>query len=430
MRVPALLSKPNFLRLWLARGVSDTGSHVSTLAIPLTAVDVLGAGPFEMGLLAATAVLPSLFFGLVAGAWVDRVSRRPILVIADLGRFVLLGSIPVTAALHTLGLAQLLLVSFVARTLAVFFDVAHPSYVPALVEPENLVEANSKLATSAAAASVVGPSLGGLLVQALSAPIAVAVDAGSFLVSGVLVASIRGKEQAATQRGPRPHLRRDIGEGLRAVRGDPVLLTLTLSPGIANFAFGMSNALYVLYATRELAIDAGALGLAFAATGAGALVGSLAAAPLAGRVGLGRMMVAALSLLVVAQCLLPLAGWAGSWALAWLVASRALVGISLTLLNIPTVSLRQSLTPMHLQGRVAATSRLVTAVTSPLGAMLGGVSAGVIGLQGTLALSAAWLGVALASVVLSPLPAIRSAPVPAPAPPAHPPHPARPPPAP
>ena len=246
---------PDFTKLWLGRTVSELGSGIGGTALPLAAVLVLKATPLQMGLLAAIGAAPVLVVGLPAGAWVDRLRRRPILIAADVGRAVLLISIPLAALLHVLRIEQLYVVAALVGVLAVFFDVADQSFLPSVVPRESLVEANSTLGASASVAEIGGPALAGVLVQWLSAPVAILFDAVSFLFSALCVGLIRAPDPPPQRIEQRQSLGRDIAAGLRLVLRHPVLRALAGSSGTFNFFGSFVGALYFLYAIRRARWD-------------------------------------------------------------------------------------------------------------------------------------------------------------------------------
>jgi len=411
VRLTGLWSHPGFVRLWAAQSVSQLGSQVSQVAVPLIAVLALGAGAGQMGLLRAAAVAPIVLFGLVAGAWVDRLPRRSILIAADLGRAVLLGWIPLAAVLGVLRLEQLFAVVFLTGTLTILFNVAYESLLPSLVARDQLVDGNSKLAASASVAQVAGPGLAGVLVQAITAPLAVAVDAASFVVSAAFIGRIAA---AGPARGPAPRRRiwSEIGEGLRVMAAHPILRAIALCACLNNLFGALIDAVYVLYVSRELALAPAAIGLVFGSVGVGAVVGSATVGWATDRLGIGRGLVAGVTLLIVARLCAPLAGLAPGLAVPLLVAGQFVVGWAFALLNVTSGSLRQSIVPDRLRGRVGASARTVATAAMPVGALLGGGLGEIAGPWPTLALGAVGTLLVVAAVVLSPLPALREAPEP------------------
>jgi MFS family permease len=397
----------DFLRLWVAQTVSSAGTQVSMVAIPLTAAVALGARPVEMGLLGAAGSLPGLLFGLLAGAWVDRLPRKPLLVLADLGRALLIGSIPVAALAGVLRIEQLYAVQLLAGLLGVLYMVAHGSLLPSVVAREQLVEANAKLSATSSATLVAGPGAAGLLVALLTAPIAVLVDALSFVLSGALTATLRVVETApAAARRP---LWSEIGEGLSVLWSSPVLRALALSPGIANFCFGLVYAVYVLYLTRDLGLNPAALGIVFAGTGVGSLVGSVLAARVVRRLSVGPSMAAGLPLLAVAHLCAPAAAFVDPVLTVPLLAfGQSVLGFALGVLSVSAQSLRQALTPDHLRGRVAGTTRVLIGGFSSIGFLAGGVLGESIGLGPTLLVGA--VGTLLALATFGPVVRLKEAP--------------------
>lgn len=403
---------PDFMKLWSAQTVSVFGSQVTTVALALTAVLTLHATPLQLGLLRAVGSAPPLVIALFAGVWVDRLPRRPLLVWADLGRAALLGSIPCAALLGMLGMEQLYIVVFLAGVLTTVFDVSHMSFVPALVQPEQLVDGNSKLQATFSLAYVLGPGLAGSLVALTTAPLAIAVDALSFLVSALFIGLIR--VAGVTPRAParRENVRRDIGEGLRAVFGTPVLRAIALYAGAHFFFVSAILSLLPLYASRDLGVPPALIGVVFAAIGVGYLLGALVGRGVARRFGLGLASVGGAVLNGVAVLLIPLAGGHGIVPVALLVASQLFLGLGIMVNDVPETSLRQALTPDHLRGRVNATIRFAARGPSLFGALLGGALGQAIGPRLTLLVMGVGLLCAPLWLIFSPIPSLREPPVP------------------
>lgn len=282
-----LRTEPDFRRLWAGQTVSSLGSAITTLALPLTAVVALKATPAQMGILRAAGFLPHLLFGLVAGVWVDRLRRRPVLILADLRRALLLGSVPGMALLGALRMACLYGVAFLTGVLGLFFDVAANSYVPSLVGRERLARANSATVLSGSVASAVGPALAGALVQALTAPVAIALDALSFLIFATFTLLIRAPEAAPAARQGRGHLCAEIGEGLRVLVDHPVVRPIAASAVIGSIAGQVQASILVLYLVRELRMPLSLLGTVFATSGVASVLGALLAGPITARHGPG-----------------------------------------------------------------------------------------------------------------------------------------------
>lgn len=382
-RLLSVAGNVDFAYLWAAQSVSQIGTQFSVVVLPLLAALTLDASPMAVGLLAAAGGLPHLLFGLVAGAWVDRLPRRAVMIAADLGRFALLAAISLSAWQGALRIELLIAIAFLAETLTVFFDIAYLAFVPAVVGREALVAANSRLEASASAAQVIGPAFGGTLMRLLGGPNAMSVDALSYLASAALLLRISHRERPAEPQA-RPGIGSEIVEGLSALWRDAVLRALALASGLVSLGGFIFLAVYVLYLTRDLGLDAGAVGLIFAGGGVGALIGSLAATPARNRWGVGRTMVGALLLFGIFGLTVPLAILFPRYALPLILASELLQWFTLVIYNINAVSLRQALTPDHLLGRVNGSIRFISAGMRPIGSLLGGFLGSQIGLPGAL----------------------------------------------
>lgn len=413
-RFTGLWRHPDFMKLWAGQTVSQFGSQITLLALPLAAILSLGASPFEVGVLAAVERAPFLLVGLFAGVWVDRLRRRPILIGADVGRALLLASIPVAAMLDVLTIVQLYVVGFLVGVLTVGFDVAYQSYLPALVKRSQLVEGNSKLEISNSVAYITGPGIGGALVQVLTAPVAIVFDACSFLVSALFLRSIRAAEPAPVSRqagaAPQGGVWREIGEGLGVVLRNPLLRSIAGCTGTSNLFSNMLFAVYVLYATRDLGLEPAAIGLIFAMAGPGALIGSFLAAPVARRFGLGPAIVGSALLFGPPALLIPLVSGSPAVTLPLLIAAEFLIGLMSPIYNINQVSLRQAIVPDRLQGRMNATMRFLVWGTMPIGSLIGGVLGGYIGLRPTILIAAVGMAISALWVVFSPVRQLREAP--------------------
>jgi MFS family permease len=389
---------PDFLRLWAGQTISQFGSQISALALPIAAIVVLDASAFQVALLGTIEFLPFLLFTLPAGVWVDRLRRRPILVIADLGRAAALVSVPVAYALDALTIWQLYVVGFVVGTLTVFFDVAYQSYLPSLVRRNQLVEGNSKLELSASAAQLGGPAAAGGLVSLLSAPWAVLTDAVSFVGSALFLLRIRKHEEAPQSAAPeaRRGMRAEAWEGLQFVFKDRRLRALTESTVIFNFCANGAFAVYLVYAVRTLGLSPAAIGLIFSLGNVGWLLGALVAGRFSAKLGVGRAIV--FSGLVCAPALMLVPAAPKSAPIPFLIASGVISGFGIVIWRITQVSLRQAITPDHMLGRVNAVSRFLMWGTIPLGTLLGGTLGSTIGLRTTL-----WIGTIGASFTVLPV---------------------------
>lgn len=369
---PTLWREPDFLKLWFGQAVSQFGSQVTILALPLAAALTLGASPAQMGLLSALESLPFLLFGLFAGVWVDRLPRRPVLIAADLGRATLLVTLPIAALIGRLSLPLLFIIAFGTGVLTVFFDVAYGAFLPGLIGEEHLVEGNSKLEMTNSAAKVAGPGLTGLLVQLMSTPLVILLDAISFLVSATSLSAIRGTERARTARVQGSNLWREIGAGLKLVFGNRHLRGIAGCTATANLAWNIILSVFILYASRDLQLGAAVIGVIFAAGNVGFLTGAAVASRLVRRLGLGVTLIAMPVLSSAGAVMIALADGPAPLVIATLAGAQFLFGFGGVIYNINQVSLRQALTPDHLRGRMTATMRFVVWGTIPVGALLGG----------------------------------------------------------
>ena len=398
----------DFLKLWSAQTVSQFGSQVSQLALPLVAVVVLKASAFEVALLGMFDFLPFLLFALPAGVWVDRLPRRPILVLADLGRALALASIPIVAVSGSLTIGQLYAVGFGVGTLTVFFDVAYQSYLPSLVERDRLVDGNAKLEVSRSAAQVGGPGVAGVLIGAVTAPYAIVADAVSFLGSALLLFGIRNRESPEDRGHERSNLVKELGEGLRYLFGDARWRSIMAYVATVNFFAEVAFSIYFVYAVRRLGLSAGELGLVFSVGNLGWLLGAILGPRLSARFGIGPILVAAGVLSGAPMLLVPLAP--RSSAIPFLVASGIVTSLGIVLYNVNAISLMQALTPHRLLGRMNASRRFVVWGTVPFGALAGGVLASQIGLRPTLFIGASGATFCFLFLLFSPLRHIRCLP--------------------
>lgn len=400
-----LLRHRDFRRLWGGETVSEIGTQVSLLAIPLLAVRTLHATTFEVGLLTASSTVGFLLFGLPAGAIVDRLRRRHVMIVADLGRMCALGSVPVADAVGHLGLTQLYCVTLVAGVLTVFFDVAYQSYLPSLVGLDDIVEGNAKLTGSAQVAQIAGPSLAGLLVQAIGGAFAVALDAGSFLWSGAAIATIRASEAPPTASGG--HLATDIAEGVRFVFTDRLLRAIAATTATANLFGAMMTAVEVPFLVRSVHASPGIIGLLFGVVGAGGLLGALGASRVAARLGAVRSTRIGIYL-GAGGLLIPLTRPGAG--LLLFGGGYFITAFGAVLYNVNQVSFRQRLCPHELLGRMNATMRFVVWGVLPIGALIGGAVGSAVGLRPTLWLAASGQLSAAAWLLASPLRTMRDFP--------------------
>lgn len=403
-----LLLDHDYRQLFASTTVSQFGVHITQLAIPLVAIIALDATPFQVGSLAAVAMAPFLLVGLPAGAWVDRMRRRLVLIVGDLARAALLATVPLAWWADLLTIWQLYLVAFLTGVFTVFFDVAYQSYLPHLVGRQNLVEGNARLESVRALAQLGGPALAGQLIRLLTAPVALLVDAIAMAASALFVTKIRKREDRPVRR-PDAHLIREIREGLGFVLGHRLLRAIVACTASFNLCFAAYGAMMILFLERVLGLDAGSIGLVFTLGGAGGLLGAFTARRVAGWVGQGPALW--LSALVAAPpaLLMPLLAEPG-WRLWVAAAGGVVVSAGVVIYNVTQVSFRQALTPDHLLGRMNATVRFLVWGTMPLGAVLGGLLGELVGVRTALLISGIGTCLAFLPIFLSPLRTMRAMP--------------------
>jgi MFS family permease len=401
MRRPGgLWGHRDFLSLWGAETVSQFGTQVTLLALPLVAIVTLDESTFRVAVLTSVEFLPFLFFTLPAGVWVDRLPRRPILIVANLGRATALISVPLAHWAGVLTIWQLYLVGFVVGVGTVFFDLAYMSYLPRLVGRAELVEGNAKLEMSRSAAQVAGPGLAGLLVSALTAPIAVAVDAASYLISVVLMGRIRTVEAVAS-REERRSLRAELREGLGYVFRHPYQRGIVAAVAISNFFGQLVFAILLVFAVRELGLSAAAIGVILSLGSVGALLAAVTARRVGDRLGVGRTILLAAFLFGPGTLLIAVAPV--DYAAVFIVAAIAVVGYGGTLFNVTMISLIQAITPDRLLGRANASRRFVVWGVVPIGGFVAGALATAIGLRATMTVGAIGGVLAVVPILLSPV---------------------------
>jgi MFS family permease len=407
----------DFARLWLGESISLVGSQVTGLALPLTAILLLDATPSQMGLLIAVGFLPFLVFTLPAGVWVDRRRRRPILIGANIARALLLALIPAAAVFDLLRIELLYAVSLATGVCTVAAEVGLLAYVPSVVSRDALTPANARLQASASAAYVGGPGLAGILVSALSAPLAIVVDAASYLVAAISLVTIRRPEPAPVQaaRDAR-NLPGEVLEGLRATLGHPLLRAFAGEATSYNLLWQMVEAVILLYLSSTFHFSPATIGLLFGVGAVGALLGSVTAGPIASRLGLGRTVVGAVVLSCVAPVLMPLAAGSEPVVFGTLAASLFLASAGVGIANVHVVSIRQAATPSHLLGRMNASYRTAVWGAVPIGALIGGLLGDLIGLRETIAVAVLGLLAVPIWIIRSPVPALMDLPTPPPQP--------------
>jgi MFS family permease len=395
---PSLWRHGDFLKLWVGDTISQFGSQISFLAIPLTAAILLHATPLEMGILGTIEMLPFLLISLPAGVWVDRLPRRRILISGDLVRAVALGTIPAIWFVQRdlLGMPWLYLTAIVGGTATVFFDAAYQAYLPSLVERSQLIEGNTKLEVSRSTAQLTGPGFAGVLISLITAPLTIALDSLSFAASALAVALIRKPEPAPQPRpaGQAGGMLAEIREGVGVITGSPILRSIAACTATSNLSTSIAFAAFIIFMTRDLALDPARIGLIFAIGNVGGLAGALVAGRVPKVIGTGPAIVGG-----------ALFGTSILWLNAAATTETAVPILILTgltsqmgnqIYNINQVSLRQAITPDRLQGRMNASMRFIVWGTIPIGSFIGGVLATLIGVRqgilvGTLLALTAWL---------------------------------------
>ncbi|MGE7388371.1 MFS transporter [Streptomyces sp. NPDC004126] len=390
-----------FRSLWGAQSLCQLGVQTTEITLPLVAVLALDATPFEVGALASFQMVAFLLIGLPAGAWMDRLRKRPVMVAASLGRAALLASVPVAGWLGVLTVAQMFAVAFGLGICTVFFETAYQSYLPSLVGPERLLEGNAKLESSRSVSQVAGPSAGGWLAQWLSAPTAVVVNAAGFLAAALLLWRIDDTEAAPAPAADRPGITGEIRQGLSLVFGHRVLRAITLAGALFNLSWAVTSAMLVLFLQRELGLSAGAIGLFFAVAGLAAVGGSALVRPVTARLGVGPAMWIGSAVVGLLGLLVPLA--AHGWRF-WLAgAAFAVLNAGLMIVNVNSMSCRQQLCPPEMLGRMSATIRFVMWGVLPIGGVLGGLLAETFGVRTALWTAAVTALLAFVPLALSPL---------------------------
>ncbi|MET9260912.1 MFS transporter [Amycolatopsis sp. NPDC004079] len=402
-----ILRSPDFRRLWLADGLSQVGNRIDFLVIPLLATTTLAASVAEVSLLRTLSTLPYLVLGLQVGAWCDRMRSRPVLITADLGRAVLIGSVPLAALFGSLTLGHLYVVVLLAGVFTVFFNVAHQTYLPNLVERGELPDANARLQTNLSVAAIAGPGLGGMIVQFVGGAGAMALDALTYLWSAAWLRRIRTPDVR-----PEPaerNLRREIGEGLRTVLRHPILRAITIHSAVSSLFQSMFMAVSVVFSVRDLHLEPFMIGLVSTVSLTGALLASLVAQRLGARFGAARALY--IGGAVYSVSFLPNAFATPGWGVAWYITGGIASSFGIIVLGVFETSFRQAITPHELLGRVSSVSQTVIFGIAPLGSLLGGFIAELTTTRVTLYVSGIGILAASAILIASPLRKMRDLPL-------------------
>jgi MFS family permease len=402
-----VLRNRDFRHLCAADAISKVGTGISNLALSLLAVVTLHASTFDVSMLKTLETVAYLLIGLQVGAWCDRMRCRPVLVVADLGRALALGSIPMAAAFALLTMWQLYIAVFVTGILTVFFDVAHQSYLPRLVNRDDLIESNAKLRTSMSIAALTAPSLAGYLVQRFTAPVAVLVDALSYLWSAAWLRTIPTREPDPQKPADR-NLRREILEGARLVFGNPILRAISLNNAMTSLSQTAYLAIIVVFLVREVHLSPGMIGLLGSLSLVGALVGSALVRRLTTKIGAARVLWVTALINGLAFLCYPLTD--SGWRLAFYVVAGLVTSACAVVVIVVQISFQQALCPDHLLGRMNATMNFLYWGVAPVGSVLAGVVAELIGLRPTLWFAAVGMLLAAGWLIASPLPTMRHLP--------------------
>jgi predicted MFS family arabinose efflux permease len=400
-----------FLNFWAAQTISALGSRISRTALPIVAILTINATPAEIGILSALSVAPGIVVGLLLGGWVDRSEKRAILISADLIRAALLLTVPMTASLQVLTIEQLYLVAAGVGAFTVLFQIADNAYLPELIGHDQLIEGNTKLEVADAAAEIGGPSLAGVLIDLLTAPITILFDAISFLASAAFLSGIRQKEKAPDRAPERATLASDFAIGLRSGFGDPLIRPLFLAEANRALFGGFFLTLYMIFTIQTLGLSPTTVGLLIGLGGVGAILGTMMTHRAAALLGLGPALIAFLSLGQLAGVLIPLASGPGWLAFGLLAVHQLLGDAAIVAYTIYATSLRQTVIPLGHIGRTTSTLHVMNGLLLPIGALLSGWLAAQVDVR-----TAVWIGVigGLLSplvVALSPIPKLQTMPV-------------------
>lgn len=409
-RQGGLWGHTDFLHVWAAETISQFGAQISVFAVPLIAAVTLDASPLEMGILAAAGPAPRLAIGFIAGAWADRLPRRPIMIATDIGRMLSSAIVPIAALSGHFDFAILLLAAVLGGLQSVFFDAAWAAMLPKLVGSGHLTDATSKLMGSASLAQVLGPALGGVVVGWVGGPPAMWIPVMTFAGSAWFLMRIRTPEILPDRSASATTMWMEVREGLGELWREPVVRAIINSSMVLNFGGFIFLSVYVLFLTHDLGLGSSAIGLVFAMGGIGALLGTIIAPRLAIRLGVGRSILVGAIAFGASNLLVPLAFYMPKVALAAVVASEFCAWMSLMVFNVNRFALRQAMTPDHLRGRIAASSMTLVSGATMLGSLAGGVIGDLWGVHEALYVGIAVMTMAALWIWRSPVPGIATMP--------------------
>ncbi len=398
-----VLRNKDFAKLWAGESVSLIGTQVTQFTMPLVAIITLNATVFEVGVLNALRFVPVIILSLFAGVWLDRRRRRPVLIGCALGNAVLISLVPITSVTGVLSIGLLYVVVTLAGALSMTFDIGALSYVPSLVDREQLAQGNSMIQASTAFAGVAGPGLAGILIGLVTAPITLSVDAVSYLFSAAGLISIRKQEPAPEVPAERTTVWRSMAEGLRTVYGNSLLRAMLTQGTMMNLAFGIYITVFVVYAVRTLGLTPLKLGIVMAAVAVGSLTGAMLAGRVKQALGLGRTMTITVILVSAAPFLLLIPHDASAVAIAVLTFAHFSYGCNVTINNVHAITIRQVVTPPRLLGRMNASYRMVLFGSGPLGMIGGGLLGNALGLRTALVIAVIGMAVPVVWIFFSPV---------------------------
>lgn len=415
-RVRSLWHNPDFLRFWVGETVSLLGTQVTNLALPLTAIYAFNASDEQVGFLRFLQLVPYIGFALLFGVWVDRVRRRNVMLATNMFRAVLIGLIPVLHWLDVLNMPVLLVIACALGTASCLFDVSWMPFVPTLVkDPKHYVEANAKMGISQSVSDVAGPGMAGVLVSVLTAPVALIVNAGSYLFSTFMLLLVRTRE-AVPEPGVKRHVWRELREGIEWVFRKPILRWLAIVGFCCNFSMITVWTMFLLYGTRDLSLSASTLGAIFGTASVGGLIGAIASRKVVQRWPIGRVYFVAQTALLLGPILIVLAGGPQLVVIGLVTLSFFTTYLGLGIANVIIVSVRQTTTPHSMMSRMTACFRTLLFGGGALGGLVAGLLSGAIGNRNALIVAAAFSAAVVVALVKSPVSRLRELPPAAPEP--------------
>lgn len=400
----------NFLNLWSGQTISELGSQITLLALPLTAVLSLHVSPEQMGFLRAFSTVPAILVSLIVGVWVDRVRRWPLLLWTDVARMLLLALVPLLAWLQILRIEYLYLISFSVGVLTVLFDIASTSFITSVVASEQLVDGNSKMQFSTSFASVIGPGLAGLLIQIMTAPLTIIFDAFSYLCSALSIALIRVHETHQISSQKSQHIGKEIAEGLHTLWNNPLLRHMTISSAFGSLAIAIQQTVFILYIINGLHLSPVFVGAIYTIMGMASITGAYIAPYVSRSLGPGPTIVVGTLFVCIGSFFLTIGQLPQILIIVCLSIGLVLFGAGSPLYNISQLSLRQTLTPPSLLGRVNASRRFIVFGVMPIGSLIGGQLGEFLGLRWTLFVAALFFLLSFLWIFLSPLRRVREIP--------------------